>query len=118
MGMPLLPVFVLEWSMRLIANIFCATVLAASMASAASMVGWISDASCGASNGNGEVSSRECAKRCVGSGAAAVFVSEADQKVYKLTGDVDAKKHMDYKVQVSGDVKGDSIKVAEIKKAS
>jgi hypothetical protein len=54
----------------------------------------------------------------VNGGADAVFVSEADQKVYKLNGSVDAKKHMDYKVQVSGDVKGDTIKVTEIKKAS
>jgi hypothetical protein len=104
--------------MRFIAKMFCATVLAVSIASAGSMVGWISDASCGASNGNGEASSRDCAKRCVNGGADAVFVSEADQKVYKLNGAVDAKKHMDYKVQVSGDVKGDTIKVTEIKKAS
>jgi hypothetical protein len=82
------------------------------------MVGWISDSSCGASNGNGDAGSRECAKRCVQGGAAAVFVSEADQKVYKLNGSVDPKKHMDYKVQVSGDVQGDTIKVTDIKKAS
>jgi hypothetical protein len=47
-----------------------------------------------------------------------VFVSEKDQKVYKLNGKVDAKKHMDYKVQVNGDVQGDTIKVSEIKKVS
>ena len=81
------------------------------------MVGWISDASCGASNANGEAASRDCAKRCINGGAAAVFVSEADQKVYKLEGG-DAKKHVDYKVKVTGDVKGDTIKVSEIKKAS
>jgi hypothetical protein len=104
--------------MRFIAKIVCTAALAASIASAASMVGWISDASCGASNGNGEPSSRDCAKRCVEGGAAAVFVSEADQKVYKLNGGVDAKKHMDYKVRVNGDVQGDTIKVTEIKKAS
>jgi len=47
-----------------------------------------------------------------------VFVSEADNKVYKLDGNVDPKKHMDYKVKISGDVKGDTIKISEIKKAS
>ena len=104
--------------MRFLAKMFCATVLAMSMASAGSMVGWISDASCGASNGKGDAESRECAKRCVQSGADAVFVSEKDQKVYKLNGKVDAKKHMDYKVQVNGDVQGDTIKVTEIKKVS
>jgi hypothetical protein len=104
--------------MRFFGKLFCATVLAASMASAASMVGWISDASCGASNGKGDAASRECTKRCIEGGAAAVFVSEADQKVYKLNGNVDTKKHLDYKVQVNGDVQGDTIKVKEIKKAS
>jgi hypothetical protein len=104
--------------MRSIAKFFSATILAASLASAGTMVGWISDASCGAGNGNGEAASRDCAKRCINGGAAAVFVSEADQKVYKLDGTVDAKKHVDYKVKVTGDVKGDTIKVSEIKKAS
>ena len=47
-----------------------------------------------------------------------VFVSEADKKVYKLAGKANAKDHLDHKVQISGDVKGDTITVTEIKKAS
>jgi len=47
-----------------------------------------------------------------------VFVSEADKKVYKLAGTANAKDHLDHKVQISGDVKGDTITVTEIKKAS
>ena len=47
-----------------------------------------------------------------------MFVSEADQKVYKLAGKVSAKDHVDHKVSVTGDVKGDTITVKEIKKAS
>jgi hypothetical protein len=106
--------------MRVIAKFFCATIMAASLATAGTMVGWISDASCGSGNGNGEAASRDCAKRCINGGAAPVFVSEADQKVYKLDGGGGdaAKKHLDYKVKVTGDVKGDTIKVSEIKKAS
>lgn len=88
------------------------------MASAASMVGWISDASCGASNASGSAEARECAKRCIKDGASPVFVSEADKKVYKLAGTANAKDHLDHKVQISGDVKGDTITVTEIKKAS
>jgi hypothetical protein len=91
--------------------------LAAAMAPGASMTGWISDASCGASNANGTAASRECAKNCLNNGAAAVFVSDADGKVYKIEGKVDAKKHVDYKVKVTGDVKGDSITVQQIAKA-
>jgi hypothetical protein len=45
-------------------------------------------------------------------------VSEADKKVYKLAGKANAKDHLDHKVQISGDVKGDTITVTEIKKAS
>ena len=104
--------------MRVIARIVSATVLAASIASAASMVGWISDASCGASNASGSAEARECAKRCIKDGASPVFVSEADKKVYKLAGKANAKDHLDHKVQISGDIKGDTITVTEIKKAS
>ena len=82
------------------------------------MVGWISDASCGASNASGSAEARECAKRCIKDGASPVFVSEADKKVYKLAGKANAKDHLDHKVQISGDVKGDTITVTEIKKAS
>ena len=59
--------------------------LVAALASGASMTGWISDASCGKSNANGSAESRECAKNCLKNGADAVFVSDADGKVYKLT---------------------------------
>ena len=104
--------------MRVIARMFCATVLAASIASAGSLVGWISDASCGASNASGSAESRECANRCIKSGAAPVFVNEADQKVYKLTGKGVAKQHLDHKVKIKGEVKGDTITVTEIEKAS
>lgn len=104
--------------MRVIARIMSATVLAASIASAGSMVGWISDASCGASNASNSAEARECAKRCIKDGAAPVFVSEADKKVYKLAGKANAKDHLDHKVQINGEVKGDTITVTEIKKAS
>ena len=104
--------------MRVIGRMFGTTILAASLASAASMVGWISDASCGASNGSSKAESRECAKRCIENGAEAVFVSEADQKVYKLAGKPNVKPHLDHKVQISGEVKDGTITVAEIKKAS
>ena len=41
---------------------------------------------CGASNASSSAEARECAKRCIKDGAAPVFVSEADKKVYKLPG--------------------------------
>lgn len=81
------------------------------------MTGWISDASCGAGNATAEKASRECAERCIKSGAAPVFVSDADQKVYKIAGNVKVVEHLQHKVQVTGDVKGDTITIKEIKKA-
>jgi hypothetical protein len=104
--------------MRVIGRMLGATFLAASLASAASMVGWISDASCGASNASSKPEARECAKRCLESGAQPVFVSEADQKVYKISGKADVKSHLDHKVQINGDVKDGTVTVTEIKKAS
>lgn len=87
------------------------------MASGATMTGWISDASCGASNANSSAASRECARNCLNNGADAVFVSDSDGKVYKIAGKVDPKKHVDYKVKVTGEVKGDTVTVEQIAKA-
>jgi hypothetical protein len=93
-----------------------ALLLATGMASAASMTGWISDSMCGAGNGNGSAESRKCAKDCIKNGAAAVFVSEKEQKVYKLNGK-DVKSMIDHKVTISGDLSGDTFTVKDVKKA-
>jgi hypothetical protein len=90
---------------------------AALACAAGSMTGWISDASCGASNANAKPESRECARSCIKGGAAPVFVSDGDNKVYRIAGNIDVKPHIDYKVKVSGVVKGDEITVQEIRKA-
>ena len=97
-------------------NLFLLAAFAVS-ASAATMSGWISDASCGAGNANGKAESRECAARCIKSGAAPVFVNDADQKVYKIAGPVKATDHLSHKVKVSGDVQGDTLTIKEIKAA-
>lgn len=82
----------------------------------ATMTGWISDSSCGAANGKGGAEARECAKSCIKGGADPVFVSDKDQKVYKLSGK-DVKAHLDYKVKVTGDVKNGMLNVQDIRKA-
>jgi hypothetical protein len=92
-------------------------IVSAALAGAASMTGWISDASCGAANANAKPESRECARSCLKGGADAVFVSDGDNKVYKITGKADPKQHLDYKVRITGEVKGDTISVQEIRKA-
>lgn len=81
---------------------------------AGEMVGWISDSACGASNGNGSAASRECAASCIKNGSAPVFVTEKDQKVYKLSDAAKAAKFLDKKVKVAGTVKGDTIEMTAI----
>ena len=44
--------------------------------------GWISDSKCGAKGAN--AAHEACAKKCVGGGAAPVFVSDKDQKVIPI----------------------------------
>ena len=90
--------------------------LAAGMASAASLTGYISDSFCGAGNGNGSAESRKCAKDCLGNGATPVFVSEKDKKVYKLAGK-DVKPMVDHKVTITGELKGETFTVTDVKKA-
>lgn len=91
--------------------------LSAAIACSASLTGWISDASCGAANANAKPESRECARACLKGGADAVFVSDADNKVYKIAGKANAAQHLDYKVKVTGVVNGDTITIREIQKA-
>jgi hypothetical protein len=81
------------------------------------MTGWISDASCGTGNASSKKESRDCAERCIKNGAAPVFVSEADNKVYKIAGNAKLMDHVQHKVEVSGDVSGETITVKGIKAA-
>src|SRR5262245_5499142 len=103
--------------MRRIANYIAIVSMTVAAAAAGPMTGWISDAQCGAGNASGEKASRECAERCIKNGSQPVFVSDADQKVYKLAGNAKVMDHLQHKVQINGDVKGDTITIKEIKKA-
>lgn len=88
--------------------------LLAAGASAADLKGWISDSTCGAGNAGSGKAERECADRCIKNGATPVFVTEKENKVYQLSDAELAKKHIDGKVMISGEVKGDKIIVAKI----
>lgn len=77
--------------------------------------GVISDSMCGASHkGMGtKMTDRECTQACAAKGAQYVLV--ADGKVYKLTNhDADLKTHAGHTVNLTGDVKGDTIRVSSI----
>lgn len=81
---------------------------------AGDLTGWISDASCGASNANASKASRDCAHTCIKAGSKAVFVADEGGKVYQLSDAAKAAKFLDKKVKVSGKVSGDKIEVASI----
>ena len=87
------------------------------MAGDATLTGWISDASCGVGNANEKAESRDCAERCIKGGAAPVFVSDADQKVYKIADGSKVMAHLKHKVKVTGQVKGDTLSITGIEKA-
>jgi hypothetical protein len=77
--------------------------------------GVISDSMCGASHkGMGtKKTDRECTQACAAKSAQYVLVSEG--KVYKLTNhDADLKAHAGHTVNLTGDVKDDTIRVSKI----
>lgn len=82
--------------------------------SGAEMTGWISDDMCGKTNANATAESRACAEKCIKGGSAAVFVNDADGKVYKITDTKKAATLTKNKVKVNGNVKGDTIEIASI----
>ena len=78
---------------------------------AAEMTGYISDSKCGA---KGEKDAHaDCAVKCVKGGAEPVFVS--DGKVYKIDDVAKVQDHVGHKVTITGEVKGDTIQVQEVK---
>ena len=80
--------------------------------------GQISDSMCGAKHMSAEhgkkpVSDRDCAQACVQKGAQYVLV--VDGKVYKLMNhDADLKAHAGHTVNLTGDLTGETIRVAKI----
>lgn len=79
---------------------------------AATWTGWITDAACAAKGNNAE--HKACALRCAGRGEKLVFYNNADQKIYALDKQDEAKAHLGYEVNVTGELDGDSIKVTSI----
>lgn len=84
------------------------------IASETTVTGWISDSACTTGNARGSQAQRDCAKRCLEGGEAAVLVADGDQKVYKLVNAPGAKAHLKSRVRVTGSVEGDSLKVSKL----
>jgi hypothetical protein len=91
----------------------------ASLASAATWTGQISDSMCGASHQkmtsmHAGMTDRDCALACVKGGGKYVFVS--DGKVYTISNQELPllQVHAGHTVQLTGDMKGDTITVSNI----
>ena len=81
---------------------------------AAEWKGTISDAGCGKKHADASEKSQACVKKCVGGGAAAVFVTE-DGTVLKIHNADAVKDHLGHKVTVTGKLDGDSVHVDSVK---
>jgi hypothetical protein len=79
---------------------------------AADVTGYIVDKNC-ASN-KAMLGNEDCAKRCIGRGAAAVLATE-DGKVYAISNQDKVKDVAGKKVTVTGKVEGESITVESVK---
>ena len=79
---------------------------------AADWTGWITDEHCGkkgASEGH-----KSCALKCAEDGAALLLYDPAGEKLYKLSDQDAAKKHVGGKVKVTGTLDGETITVESI----
>jgi hypothetical protein len=73
--------------------------------------GYISDSKCGAKGAKDEHA--ECAAKCVKGGASPVFVT--DGKVYKIDDSSKVQDHIGHKVTITGELKGDTLQVQDVK---
>lgn len=74
--------------------------------------GTISDANCGAKHADASEKSMACAKSCVKRGAAPVFIT--GDKVLKIGNPDAVADHVGQKVEVTGDLSGDTVTIAKI----
>jgi hypothetical protein len=75
--------------------------------------GIVSDSQCGAKHGMANMSDRDCTQMCTSQGAQYVLV--VGDKIYKLTNhSADLRTHAGHTVHLTGDVKGDTIRVSKV----
>lgn len=75
--------------------------------------GYVSDSMCGAKGAS--TSHAACMTKCLGKGAKAVIVTDADQKVLTVENPEVLKGHEAHHVAVTGHVTGDSIHIESVK---
>ena len=80
-------------------------------AMAGEFTGYISDSKCGAKGAKD--AHADCAASCVKGGASPVFVTGG--KVYKIDDTSKVADHIGHKVTITGDLKGDTVHVEDVK---
>ncbi len=94
--------------------VFALTALAFDdMGKSTTVNGWVSDDKCGAKGANDKAEA--CTKKCLGSGAKMVIVTDKDSKVLVVENPDSLKDHVGHHITVSGHVMGDSIHVDSAK---
>ncbi len=81
-----------------------------------SLKGTISDSKCGSAHADASEKSKACVEKCIKGGQKAVLVSGG--KIYQLENPEKVNSFLGQKVQLSGKVTGDSIKISKVKAAS
>ena len=79
----------------------------------ATVNGYVSDSMCGAKGANADHAA--CMTKCMGKGAKAVIVTDADQKVVSIDNPDAVKGHEGHHVSVTGEMTGSSIHVDSVK---
>jgi len=100
---------------RIIAGAISMLIAAGAFAAEQTWTGVISDKMCGADQKKmgGKMSDGDCTQACAKGGAPYVLVSEG--KVYQVTNhDADLRTHAGHTVHLTGEFKGDTIRVSKI----
>jgi len=75
--------------------------------------GWITDEKCASAKGT-EASHVDCAKKCIGSGVPAVFVTDKNKTILKIDNQDAVKGHEGHHVKVTGTVTGDTLHIDSV----
>ena len=100
---------------RIIVGALSVAIATGAFAAEQTWTGTISDKMCGADHKKmgGRLSDRECTLACAKGGAPYVLLSEG--KVFQLTNrEADLRTHAGHAVVLTGDLKGDTIRVSKI----
>lgn len=101
--------------MKVLITIVLLSLASGAYAADQTWTGTISDKMCGADHSEmkGKTSDRDCTLACAKSGAPYALVTEG--KVYELANhESDLKTHAGHKVTVTGELKGDTIRVSKV----